>query len=139
MHPPGYFRLLASLFYEALLLLALLFVATFLFVVFFGEATHPPLRYALQLYLWLISGLYLCWSWSRGRTLAMQAWNIRLVNANGELLSMGLALRRYMLATIGLVLGGIGFWWALLDGEHRYLHDRLAGTRLILENRSARR
>ena len=69
----------------------------------------------------------------------MQAWNIRLVNANGELLSMGLALRRYLLATIGLVLGGIGFWWALLDGEHRYLHDRLAGTRLILENRSARR
>jgi uncharacterized RDD family membrane protein YckC len=139
LHPPGYFRLLASLFYETLLLLALLFVATFLFVMLLGEATHPPLRYLLQLYLWVVSGLYLCWCWSRGRTLAMQAWKMRLVRATGGSLTFALALRRYLLATFGLVLAGIGFWWALLDREHRYLHDRLIGTRLIMENRTASR
>jgi len=139
LHSPGYFRLLASLFYEALVLSAVLFIATFLFVVLFGEATHPPLRYILQLYLWVVAGLYLCWCWSYGRTLAMQAWELRLVKANGGLLTFGLALQRYLLATAGLVFGGIGFWWALLDREHRFLHDRLIGTRLIMENRAAGR
>jgi len=127
------------LFYEALLLSAVLFIATFLFVVLFGEAIHPPLRYILQLYLWVVAGLYLCWCWSCGRTLAMQAWKLRLVNANGGLITFGLVLQRYLLATAGLVLGGIGFWWALLDREHRFLHDRLIGTRLIMENRAAGR
>jgi uncharacterized RDD family membrane protein YckC len=132
LNPPGIFRLLASLFYDALLLLALLFVATFIFVVTLGEATHPPLRYFLQFYLWCVAGVYFSWCWSRGRTLAMQAWKIRLVNARGELLSMPQAMRRYVLATAGLLCGGIGFWWALFDREHRFLHDRLIGSHLVM-------
>jgi hypothetical protein len=28
-------------------------------------------------------------------------------------------------------LGGGGFWWALFDRDGQFLHDRLAGTRIV--------
>lgn len=132
MRTPGYFRLLASLFYEVLLLVALLFVATFVFVLLFGEATQAPHRYFLQAYLWIVGGFYFVWCWSRGRTLAMQAWKLHLVDANGALVSPMLAMQRYLLASLGLLAMGMGFLWALLDRDRRYLHDRLLGTRLVM-------
>jgi uncharacterized RDD family membrane protein YckC len=135
LHSPGLFRLLASLFYEALLVLALLFVATFLFVLLFGEATHPPKRYFLQTYLWITAGAYFTWCWSRGRTLAMQAWKIRLVDAGGKLISPARGAQRYLLATVSLLALATGFLWALWDKEHRYLHDRLLNTRLVMANK----
>ena len=135
MRIPGYFRLLASLFYEALLLVALLFVATFVFVLLFGEATQSPKRYFLQAYLWCLGGGYFGWNWSRGRTLAMQAWKMRLVNASGGRVSLAMAMQRYLLASLGLLAGGVGFFWALLDRENLYLHDRLLGTRLVLNEK----
>lgn len=139
MQKPGYPRLLVSLFYEALLLVALLFAATFVFVLLFGEATQAPNRYFLQVYLWMVGGSYFVWSWSRGRTLAMQAWKLRLVDMNGAPLSPAVAMRRYLLATIGLLAFGIGFLWVLLNREHRYLHDRLLGTRLVMVDMQAKR
>jgi uncharacterized RDD family membrane protein YckC len=27
---------------------------------------------------------------------------------------------------------GVGLWWALFDRDRQFLHDRLAGTRIIL-------
>lgn len=134
---PGFFRLLASFFYDALLVAALLFVATFIFVLLFGEATHAPQRYFLQVYLWVVVGFYFAWCWARGRTLAMQAWKIRLVDSDGGLMTPLKAAQRYVLAIIGLLAGGVGFWWALLDKDHRYLHDRLLGSRLVLVEASA--
>lgn len=132
MRTPGFLRLLASFFYDALLAVALLFVATFIFVLLFGEATHAPRRYFLQITLWGIAGLYFAWCWSRGRTLAMQAWKLRLVDSVGQPISPLRAMQRYVLATLGLFAGGAGFLWALVDRDRRYLHDRLLGTRLVM-------
>jgi uncharacterized RDD family membrane protein YckC len=132
LRTPGLFRLLASFFYDALLAVALLFVATFIFVLLFGEATHAPKRYLLQICLWTVVGFYFAWCWARGGTLAMQAWKIRLVDSEGHLISSLKAMQRYVLATIGLLAAGLGFWWALVDKDHRYLHDRLLDTRLVM-------
>jgi uncharacterized RDD family membrane protein YckC len=38
---------------------------------------------------------------------------------------------RFFLALLGLLLAGAGFWWALVDRDRQFLHDRLAGTRLV--------
>lgn len=121
------------MFYDALLLLALLFVATFLFLMVSGSATEPPQRYYLQFYLWCVGGCYFAWCWSHDRTLAMQAWRIRLVTNAGHRVSMVLAIKRYILASAGLLAGGTGFLWALVDRDHRFLHDRLLGLRLIVD------
>jgi len=127
---PSLPRRTASLLYDGLLLVAILLLATFLFVILFGDATTPPKRYFLQVYLWLVAATYFVWSWlNGGQTLAMQTWHIRVTNQEGKNLNKRQAIKRYILATLFF---GVSFLWALLDSEGLYLHDRLTGSRLIL-------
>ncbi len=116
--------------YDGLLLTAILLFATLLFVILFGNATEPPKRYFLQVYLWLVAGIYFVWSWVHGgQTLAMQTWRIRITDQAGNNMNKRQAMKRYVLATLFF---GLSFLWALLDNEGLYLHDRLTGSRLIL-------
>lgn len=127
---PGLLRRLASLFYDFVLLLAVLMFAALIFLSIFGDATATPKRYFFQIYLWLISAAYFVWNWTRGgQTLAMQTWRIKLAGWHGEALTPSLAMKRYILASLFL---GVSFVWALFDREGCYLHDRLSGTRLTL-------
>lgn len=132
---PGLLRRLASLFYELVLLLAVLMFAALIFLSILGDATTVPKRYFFQIYLWLIGAAYFVWNWTRGgQTLAMQTWRIRLTGRHGEALTPSLAMKRYVLASLFF---GVSFIWALFDREGCYLHDRLSGTRLsLLEKRS---
>jgi len=117
--------------YEALLLLAVIFIASFLF----SASTHfsgtGPLRAAFQVYLSSIMAAYFTWFWSRGRrTLAMKTWGIRIVKEEGQAVLPQQAFLRYCLAWLSLT--GIGIVWALFDRDHQFLHDRLMGTRLVI-------
>jgi len=70
-----------------------------------------------------------CWVRS-GQTLPMKTWRIRLVTEQGKPLAVGRAFQRYLLA-VPSVLSGIGVLWALVDRDRQFLHDRLAGTRIV--------
>ncbi|MBP7489923.1 MAG: RDD family protein, partial [Azospira sp.] len=61
-------------------------------------------------------------------------WRIRLVNANGGGIQPLQALLRYLLAWPSLGFFGAGLVWALFDRDGQFLHDRLAGTRLVNSN-----
>lgn len=125
-------RRLAALFYETLLLLALWFVAAFIVVGLFPEAPRGASRLIFQGYLLSVAAVYFLWFWRRGgQTLAMKTWRIRLVDARGGALGRRQAWLRFVYACLGAVFLGLGFFWALLDPERQFLHDRLAGTRLI--------
>lgn len=128
----GLSRRLMSLLYEMLLVAALL-LAGMVPLVFLIEGWDDPLKRALtQSYLVALTGFYFVWQWRRGgQTLAMKTWRIRLVTPDGNALSTGCALRRYAYAVLGTALGGAGFAWALFDRDRQFLHDRLAGTRII--------
>jgi uncharacterized RDD family membrane protein YckC len=134
---PGALRRVACLIYEGVLLIAVWMFAALVFLLIFGDATVAPARYFFQLYLWLISGVYFVWNWTRGgQTLAMQTWRIRLSCRNGQPLTLKLAIRRYVLASLFF---GLGFLWALFDRDGLSLHDRLSGTRLgLLEKRKSK-
>jgi uncharacterized RDD family membrane protein YckC len=123
---------LLSMVYEALLLAAVLLPATTLFTALFGDSSQQPLRGALQLYLLLTAGLYLVWCWTGGRrTLAMRTWHIRLVDRNGLPLDVRTALLRYIFAVLGIAAGAAGLLWTIVDPERQFLHDRIAGTRIV--------
>jgi uncharacterized RDD family membrane protein YckC len=38
---------------------------------------------------------------------------------------------RFLFALPGTLLLGSGFLWALVDRENLFLHDRLAGTKIV--------
>ncbi len=114
--------------YEAVLLIAVLALATLLFILVLGDATHGYKHYLLQFYLWLIAGAYFAWCWIKsGQTLAMQTWHIKLVNVEAKPVSLSQACQRYVLASL---LFGPCFLWAYFDREGLFLHDRLTGCRL---------
>lgn len=118
--------------YDGLLLVALLFVVTFLFTLVFGSVLQRQERYVLQALLWLVAGIYFIAYWTHGgQTLAMQTWRIKLVDHRGALLTPGKAALRYLAATAGLLFFGAGLVWAVFDREGLFLHDRLVGTRIV--------
>lgn len=117
--------------YEALLLLAVLFLAGFLFVGLTLGSTTPLVRGLFQIYLLCVVAAYFVWFWIRGgQTLAMKTWHLRLVCSDGSPLTLRHALLRFAFALPG-TLSGVGILWALFDRERRFLHDRLAGTKII--------
>ncbi len=132
LRAPALGRRFASLLYEVLLLLALVFIATFPFLAFFGDATVGWKRHLLQGWVLAVWGGYFAWFWTHGgQTLPMKTWKIRLVRHDGAPLGAGRALHRYLLAILGVAAAGLGFAWALVDRDRQFLHDRLAGTALI--------
>ena len=62
----------------------------------------------------------------------MQAWRIKLVSFKGERITSGQAIGRCLAAALSALCLGIGYWWCLFDSNHRYWHDYLSGTELIL-------
>lgn len=129
---PSLARRLASALYEGLLLVALVFIATFPYLAVFGDASHGWRRHLLQAWILAVCGAYFAWFWTRGRqTLPMKTWNLRLVRRDGAPVSVPRALHRFALAALGLAAAGLGFLWALVDRDGQYLHDRLAGTALV--------
>jgi len=128
-------RRLAAMLYEAMLLFAVVFFAGLAFSGAAGTA-HLPLsgwpRHLFQAYLFFGIGLYFIWCWLRGgQTLAMRTWKLRLEDADGGKPSPRQALIRYVLAWISLGLAGGGILWAIFDRDRQFLHDRLAGTRIV--------
>jgi uncharacterized RDD family membrane protein YckC len=77
--PPGIFRRLASMLYEALLLLGVVALTRD------GQAVRPAQ-----------------------------------------------ALLRYLLCWPSFAMAGAGILWALVDRDKQFLHDRIAGTRLVM-------
>lgn len=129
METPSLLRRLGGMGYEAILLFAVAFFAAWLF--YFGsggaDTTRGWPRMALQIFIGCVFAAYFLWSWLRGgQTLAMKAWGIRLVHVTPRR-----ALLRFILAAL-FVPSLISVVWALFDRDHQFLHDRLAGTRLVL-------
>ena len=130
---PSLRRRLACWLYEGMLLFAVVFVAGWLFSTL-GQMRNAmdDRRHLLQAFLFVVFGIYFSWFWARGQTLAMKTWKFRLIDARGGAVGMPRALLRYLLCWPSWGLFGVGLLWAIFDREHQFLHDRLAGTRLMI-------
>jgi uncharacterized RDD family membrane protein YckC len=122
---------LMSLVYEGMLLFAVLFVSSYLYLSVARDAQSGWPRALFQIYLLSVCGVYFVFCWIRtGQTLPMKTWRLRVVTAGGASLSMSQAFRRYIFAIPG-ILSGISLLWAPFDKDRQFLHDRLAGTRIV--------
>ncbi|MBT7307393.1 MAG: RDD family protein [Gammaproteobacteria bacterium] len=128
----GLMRRLFAMFYDGLLLLALLMVATAIGLTFTeGEATDAgnPL---MTTWLFLVSFFYFAWPWlNTGQTLGMKTWRMQLVRIDGKPLTLWHLMLRFLSAIPSIGLGGIGLLWMLYDPNHLALHDKFSETRLV--------
>lgn len=132
---PGILRRLACMLYESLLLLGVLSITFMVPHLILGMGFNLALPgWALLVHVLIVLGAYFIWYWSHGgQTLAMQTWKIQLTTAAGGHPSNARLLLRYALAWPSLVYFGVGLVWALFDRDRQFLHDRLAGTRLVFK------
>jgi len=160
----GLARRLMSVAYEALLLAAILFIANFLLLPIVSPLERgsqvpsipdPATRALLFCVLFAIAAAYFVWSWTGGRrTLPMKTWRMRLVDSHGAPLAYKAAFVRFLAAWIGpglalliypllrpeglaavaLVMLPLNYFAALFDPDKQFLHDRIAGTRIVQQS-----
>lgn len=120
-----------------------------------AELVVPALAERVALF-WLtfaVLAAYFVWCWSNGRrTLALKTWRLALARKDGGTVVPRTALLRYLGCWVGPALAlvayaalaphGYGahatwlvafnFLWAFVDRERQFLHDRVAGTRIVM-------
>ena len=134
----GVLRRFGAMLYDSLLVIALLFIVTALFLPFTGgEAITPDRSVAVervyQSVLLLVVVLFFClfWTW-RGQTLGMLAWRLRVERSDGTLLTWRDALLRLGGACVSLAALGLGYFWIWIDRDRLAWHDRWSGTRVVV-------
>lgn len=139
----GLFRRLASMVYDAFLLFAIAIAyGAFLLIVRvtftdLETATNnqlsPPLQWVAfaGLYLAMSSYFFVCWR-TRGQTLGMKSWRLKLQQKNGDILSWSQCWQRSLLAPLSLICGGIGYLWCLIPPAKTCLHDILTHTEVVV-------
>lgn len=147
-------RRIISMVYEAFLLLAVEMLATALYMLVTGNRQEPVYQHGRNFVLFLVAAAYFVHFWTdSGHTLAMKTWRIKLVQPGYARVPFRIAAIRYLLSwgwflpalavcwALGLQKGqiaaalavGVVAWGltAFFDKDRQFLHDKLAGTRLV--------
>jgi len=129
--PAGLLVRLVAMFYDALLLLSALLIATAiaLLVTKGSLHTHNPF---FRTTLFLICFSFYAWFWLHGgQTLGMRAWKLRLQNKDGRPITIWQALLRFLVAIPSLAFAGLGFLWMLIDKDQMTLYDRFSESVIV--------
>ena len=131
----GVRRRIAGMLYESMLLLGVLSVTYIVPHLVYSMVTQRVAPGWFQwLHIFLVLGAYFIWYWRHGgQTLAMQTWKMQLVRFDDGTPATQQLLLRYVVAWPSLFFFGVGLFWALFDRDRQFLHDRLAGTRIIFK------
>jgi uncharacterized RDD family membrane protein YckC len=130
---PGLARRLAACLYDGLVLVAVEMLAGAAWVALSHAAVEPG-DWRFRSYLLAVAALFFAGFWTRGETLGMRAWRLRILGPAGGPPDLGRALLRFFAALLSWFALGLGFLWVLVDREHLAWHDRLSGTRLVLRD-----
>ncbi len=126
--PASLTRQLAAMIYDSLLIIAVLFLASAIALLFnHGEAIESNLWFTLYLLITVFT--YYAWFWQKsGQTLGMSAWKIRVQSETGGNPSWGVCYLRLGCALLSILCLGFGYWWRLFTPYT--WHDRLSQTRV---------
>jgi uncharacterized RDD family membrane protein YckC len=148
-------RRLLAMVYEGFLLLGVTALTTALFILATQNRHGPAYQYGLMATLFVVLGAYFVYNWTNsGHTLAMKTWRLCLVARGDVRVPVRTAALRYLFAwgwfvpafavrtlfglhgkeeIAAVYAAGIIAWalTAFLDRDRQFLHDRLAGTRLV--------
>ena len=132
--PAGFFRRLAAMVYDALLVAALLISTITLMVVLTNTPVAGPNVVGLLL---LESFAFFAYFWIfRGQTLGMLAWRLSIVTGSGYQMTFSQALLRYFGALLSIAAFGLGYVWILIDAQKRGWPDLISDSRVLFTPKS---
>ncbi|MFT4561640.1 MAG: putative RDD family membrane protein YckC [Gammaproteobacteria bacterium] len=129
---PSLMRQLAAIMYDMIALVGIWFFAALVIVISRkGEAIGPG-SMLFTAYLVATAYAYFGFCWTRtGQTLGMKSWRIMLVgDSSASRISWRQSALRFCGALASWSVFGLGFFWVLVDRDHRSWHDRLSSTKL---------
>ncbi len=123
-------RRLAAISYDALLLTAILFVATALAVAANGGEAIERGNWLYLVYLLTFGLLYFSWFWTAasGQTLGMRAWGLRIQSDDGRTPTRRQAAMRFFAAILSWICLGLGFARIVFAADGRAWHDNVSAT-----------
>ena len=134
----GVLRRLGAMFYDLLLVIALMMVVTAVLLPLTGGEAITNERFGAWEYAYrslllavVVAFFGLFWT-RRGQTLGMQAWRLRIQRESGDLLGWTDVLKRLGAATVSLCLAGLGYWWIWIDRDRLAWPDRWTRTRVVV-------
>jgi uncharacterized RDD family membrane protein YckC len=150
---PSVRKRIGCLFYETLLLLGLLVISG-IFNTVWIQLTGQKNPALMQGVTFVLYGVYFTWFWhTRGQTLPMQTWRIKLLTIQNQQLSVARCVARYVVASAwclpAALLSWVNHWsaqqslWAgvvgllayaalaFLHPERQFWHDAVCNTHLV--------
>jgi uncharacterized RDD family membrane protein YckC len=148
-------RRLISMVYEAFLIVSVEALAVLAYLFVTRNQHTAAIDHGRNAVFFLVAAAYFIHSWSgSGHTLAMKTWRIKVVKLGCKSVPLRAAMIRYLMAWgwfLPAIVACYAFGWksvrevgiafavgvvawaltALLDKDRQFLHDRIAGTRLI--------
>ncbi len=137
----GLMRRLAAMVYDGLVMMAVLMAyGAIALTVKYQLLQFPyesgdkmelgPVGFALML---VVVVLFNAFFWRRGgQTVGMKAWRLKVVDNEGNTPSWAQCVKRCVFAWLSFALGGLGYWWCLIDGNSMSAHDHLSGTQVVV-------
>ncbi|MGZ8191298.1 MAG: RDD family protein [Methylococcaceae bacterium] len=133
---PGFLRRLGAIFYDFILLIAVLFLATALLLPFNAGEAFTSSQILYPLYLLAVSFFFYGWFWTHGgQTLGLRTWKIKVLTFNRQTISWQQALVRFLTAIVSWGFFGLGFLWILFDKNKLSWHDHLSQTTLFFDSK----
>lgn len=134
----GFGRRLAATFIDGLILLTATFVLAMLigligvYANLYTKSQPIPAHGLVMVCGLILSILYYVYGWSKsGQTIAKNVFGIKVIGTNGQPISIGRALLRYL----GYIVSGLalsfGFLWVAFDKKHQGWHDKIASTYVV--------
>ncbi len=128
--PAGLFIRLAAIAYDGLLLIAVLFLATWVFLQF---ANAEENRLIFQIYLLTVCFLYFAWHWLHGgQTLGMKTWRLQLQSVTGQKITWQQTIIRFIVSLLSWMVAGVGFLRLVVDKEKRSWQDEASKTQIFI-------
>ncbi len=157
----GITRRLLAAFYDAFLLVALIFCTAMVYTIIvvtlhtigsdnpnnipsvstgevITELERIDLGWPIYPLLFLVYITFYCYFWIKtGQTLGMQAWKIKLVNDQNTTnsrknITLKQCLVRLIVALLSIICFGMGYLWLIKSNNSKTWHDALSNTRVIL-------
>ena len=141
--PAALWRRLAAILYDSFLVFAIWIIVGFVVLSAFGitEARtidgstvvlEPLYKNTLFAAMLISAYLFFGWFWTHsGQTLGMQAWRIKVQNADGSAINWLQTMLRLGCAPVALLLVGTGYFWMLFDGKKRTWPDLLSHSCVV--------
>ena len=130
-HRVGLLRRFGVMFYDSILLIAVLFFASLPIVVPLSITTEHYLYPFFIGYIYFVGFLFFGWFWTHGgQTLGLKTWRIKLTSDIGNSVSWKQALLRYIASLLCWLSLGIGFIWCYTNCERLAWNDLWSNTRL---------